>query len=436
MKKLKYIVLAILLNSTLVFAQYPLKPGPQQSQPILLKGGTAHLGNGRVIQNSIIGFDQGKLTVVGDAATTGIDESNYQVIEIKGKHVYPGFILPNTNLGLSEVGALRPTRDYQERGELNPNVRSIISYNTDSELIPTFRFTGIFTAQITPRGGRISGSSSVVQLDAWNWEDAVIKEDDGIHLNWPSRMTGNFNFISSSFERKPNKEYKNQVDELRTFFGETKAYNQQGEKEHNLKMEATTGLFDGSKSLFIHVNRAKEIFESISFAKEFGIAKVVLVGASEIMMVADFVKENNVSVILANIHRTPTHTDEDIDLPFRLPYLLQQKDIKYAIGYSSGSIAYNSRNLPFSAGTAAAYGLTKEQALQAITQNTAVILGIDSTCGTLEKGKDATLFVSIGDALDMRTNQIELAYIQGRQLNLDGMQQALFEKYKTKYGHK
>lgn len=435
MNKAIYTVLSILLSAAGTFAQYPLEPGPEQSQPILLKGGIAHLGNGTVIQNSIIGFEQGKLTVIGDAANTRIDESGYQIIEIIGKHVYPGFILPNTTLGLAEVGALRHTRDFQEKGALNPNVRSLISYNTDSEIIPTFRFTGILTSQITPRGGRISGTSSVVQLDAWNWEDAVIKEDVGIHLNWPSRITSNFNRFTFTLERKPNKEYKNQVDELRTFFGEAKTYDQQVKKELNLKMNAMTGLFEGSKSLFIHVNAAKEIVESISFAKELGIAKVVLVGASEIMLVADFVKENNVPVITPNIHRSSSNADEDIDLPYRLPYLLQQKGIKYAIGYTGRPTSFGSKNLPFSAGTAAAYGLTKEQAVQAITKNPAEILGIDATCGTLEKGKDATLFVSIGDALDMRTNQIEVAYIQGRKLSLDGMQQALFEKYQAKYGH-
>jgi imidazolonepropionase-like amidohydrolase len=417
-------------------AQYPLEPGPEQSQPVLLKGGVAHLGNGQVIQNAIIGFDQGKLTVVRDAATTSIDESAYQVININGKHVYPGFILPNTSLGLAEVDAIRHTRDLQERGGLNPNVKSIISYNTDSEVIPTLRFNGILMAQITPRGGRISGSSSVVQLDAWNWEDAVVKENGGIHLNWPSRTTSKFNFSTFTFEREPNKEYKNQVNELETFLAEAKVYGQQQEKEHNLKMEAMMGLFDGTKSLFIRVNGANEIVESISLAKESGVLKIVLVGATQIMMVADFVKENQVAVITANIHRTPSNTDEDIDLPYRLPYLLQQKGIKYAIGYSGRRPSSSeSRNLPFSAGTAAAYGLTKEQALQAITQNTAEILGIEATCGTLEIKKDATLFVSIGDALDMRTNQIELAYIQGRKLNLHGMQQALYEKYKKKYGH-
>jgi imidazolonepropionase-like amidohydrolase len=437
MNRIKLIILSILLSSTCVVAQYPLEPGPQQSQRILLKGGTAHLGNGNVIQNSIIGFDLGKLTVVGDAATTSINESAYQVIDISGKHVYPGFILPNTTLGLAEVGQLRHTRDLQERGALNPNVRSIISYNTDSEVIPTLRFNGILMAQVTPRGGRISGTSTVVQLDAWNWEDAVIKEDGGIHLNWPSRITSKFNFTTFTLDRQANKEYKKQVNELRTFFAEAKAYSQQGKKEYNLKMSAMAGLFEGTKSLFIHVNAAKEIIESISFAKESGIAKIALVGATQIMMVADFVKENNVAVITANIHRTPSYADEDIDLPYRLPYLLQQKGIKYAIGYSGRRpTSSESRNLPFSAGTAVAYGLTNKQALQAITKNTAEILGIDATCGTLESGKDATLFVSIGDALDMRTNQIELAYIQGRRLNLNGMQQALFEKYKTKYGHK
>ncbi len=435
MKLIRNIFLALLVANS-AWAQYSVIPGEAQSKPILLKGAVAHIGNGQVIQNSIIGFDQGKLTLVGDATTARVDESGYEVIDVSGKHAYPGFILPNTNLGLTEVSAVRHTRDNQERGNLNPNVRSIVAYNTDSELIPTLRFNGVLTAQTTPQSGTISGSSSIVQLDAWNWEDAVLKMDESIHMNWPSKISRRFDFTSFSFQTQNNKNYGTQVDELKQLFSEAKNYSELSGRPTNLKLEALVGLFDGSKILQIHVNQAKEIVESVKMAKEMGVQKIVLEGAREVMLVKDFVKDNNIPVILRNLHTTPSSNDLDIDISYKMPYLLHQAGIKYCIGFSSGGgTSYAARNLPFTAGTAAAYGLTPEQALTAITLSTAQIIGIDDQLGSLEDGKDATLFISEGDALDMRTNKLTHAFIQGRKVKLTGMQQELYEKYKNKYGH-
>jgi imidazolonepropionase-like amidohydrolase len=187
MKKLRFIIytfLALVVASASVFAQAPA-PAKAQAKPIALTGGVTHLGNGEVIQNSIIAFDKGKLTVVADATTSKIDLSAYEVIDINGKHVYPGFILPNSQLGLAEVSSIRAMNDNAETGILNPNVRSVISYNTDSEYIPTFRFNGVLLAETTPQGGLISGQSSVMEMEGWNWEDAAHTVDVGIHMNWP-----------------------------------------------------------------------------------------------------------------------------------------------------------------------------------------------------------------------------------------------------------
>src|SRR5947207_915349 len=180
----RYFVILILSALSLISrAQNPV-PAKPQSEPILIVGARAHIGNGRVIENSAIAFDNGKITAVGDAGS--VDATNYKrVIDAHGKEVYPGFINCNSTTGLTEIDLVRSTADYNEVGDLNPNVRSIIAYNTDSKIPATIRCNGVLLEQIVPVGGTIAGQSSVVELDGWNWEDAAYKTDEGIHLNWP-----------------------------------------------------------------------------------------------------------------------------------------------------------------------------------------------------------------------------------------------------------
>ncbi len=161
-------------------------PANKQTKSILILNGFAHLGNGKVIENSAIGFKDGKIILVRDARTAKISKGEFDTtIDATGKHIYPGFIAPNSTLGLVEVDAIKSSDDEREIGDMNPHIRSIIAFTADSKVIETARPNGILMAQITPRGGTISGTSSIVQLDAWNWKDAVIKENDGIHLNFP-----------------------------------------------------------------------------------------------------------------------------------------------------------------------------------------------------------------------------------------------------------
>ena len=427
MKKLIFILFVAL--STVAYAQPPV-PAKPQSKPIALTGGVAHLGNGQVIQNSIIAFDKGKLTIVADATTARVDLTNHEVINISGKHVYPGLILPNSPIGLQEVSAIRAMNDYNEHGVLNPNVRSVVSYNTDSEYIPTFRFNGVLLAESVPTGGLISGSSSVMEMEGWNWEDAAHTMDMGIHLNWPALTRRQFDFATFTFAESPNRDYEKQVGELELFFGQSVAYGNQATKESNLKLEAMQGLFNGKKTLFIHANTPKEIVESVRFAKLGGVKKITVITGSSALWVSDFLKENKIPVILPATHNLPDRNDDDVDLPFKLPYLLTQAGVT-----NDGSL-HGGRNRAFYAGTAVAYGLSKEDALKPITSNTAIALGIDNRVGTLEVGKDATLFVSKGDALDYRTNVLSHAYISGKLIALPGIQEELYERFSDKYGHK
>lgn len=428
------IVIVSVLNAG--FAQVPA-PGAKQEQSILLVGGIAHLGNGDVIENSVIGFDNGKLNLVADARTIRIDKSAYnKVIEIYGKHVYPGFIAPNSTLGLTEIEAVRATNDFHETGTFNPHIRSLIAYSTDSKVATTVRTNGILLAQITPRGGRVSGTSSIVQLDAWNWEDAAIIEDDGIHLNWP-KMYYSGGWWAQQGSLKKNDKLEEQITETKQFFEAAKAYAEiENHAETNIRFEAMRGLWDGKKTLFVNADYIKDITRAVLFCKELKIKNVVLIGGYDSWMVTDMLKENNVSVMLMRTHSLPVNPDDDVDLPYKLPFLLQQAGVTYCLQNAGDMEAMNTRNLPFLAGTTVAYGLTKEQALASITSNTAKILGIDDKVGTLEINKEATLFISTGDALDMRTNNVEMAFINGRQLSLDNFQKDLYEKYKSKFDNK
>ena len=237
----------ILITFALFFAvsasaQVPSPAGLQQS-PILLKGATIHIGNGTVMENGVVAFSNGALTFVGAANEFKEDGKTYKEFELSGKHIYPGLIMMTSQLGLSEINSIKATIDYREVGEFTPNVRSIVAYNTDSERIPNNRSNGILLAQIVPVGGTVSGSSSVVQLDAWNWEDAAVKTDEGIHFFWPNKYTGPNRFLGET-EPKPNENYTKTIQEIEKNLIDAKAYSEQSNHVPlNLKLEALAGLY-------------------------------------------------------------------------------------------------------------------------------------------------------------------------------------------------
>ncbi len=402
-------------------------PGPKQTKKIMLLNGIAHLGNGEVIKNSAISIIDGKFEIVANAATIKIDFKQFDtVIELRGQHVYPGIIAPNSTLGLTEIGAVRMTSDYAEYGMFNPHVRSIIAYNTESKITTTVRSNGVLLGQITPRGGQIAGTSSVVEFDAWNWEDAVYKENDGVHMGWPKTR--------HQWTGKKNEKFDKEVAQLNDFFANALAYSKVTDNaEKNFRFEAMRGVFNGEQTLFVHANFIKEITEAILLSKKYAVKKLVIVGGYDAWMVADMLKENKVSVMLKRVHSLPERQEDDVYLPYKLPKKLLDAGVFFCLENSGDMEAMGTRNLPFYAGTAAAYGIDKEEALKLITLNTATILGIDKTVGSIESGKDATFFISTGDALDMRTNNVTSAYIQGREMDVDNHQKKLYRKYSGKY---
>ena len=414
-------------------AQVVPAPAEKQSEPIALSGGTIHTATGKIIENGVIAFENGMITFVGEKNDFEGQEG-YKTIDVSGKEIYPGLILADSQIGLVEVNSVDGSVDNEEMETFNPNLRSIVAYNTDSHVIPTLRTNGILVAQITPNGGIFSGTSSIVQLDAWNWEDAALKTDDGIHLQWPEEYNVSGRFAGSTFSK--NKNYTQQLQQIEEFLADAKAWSE--EKTHekiNLKLKSLEGLFDGSKQLFIHVDMNTDIVRSVMMAQKYGVKKIVVVGGNDTYYVKDFLKENNIPVILDATHENSYRTHEDVDLSYKLPAILHDAGVKVGLAYSE-FMAARGRNLPFNAGTAAGYGLTHEEALQLITKNVAEILGIADRLGTLEKGKEAMIVVCEGDILDMRTNKISRAFIQGREINLTDKNRELYERFLKKYDAK
>ena len=430
----KFLILFLVLLNVKLFAQVP-EPVNDQTKPVLIYNAFIHIGDGNTIQNGFVSFDNGKIT---DVSSEDLDlesgtYNNFLKINANGSHLYPGLILPNSKVGLEDISAVRATVDHTEVGELNSNIRSLIAFNTDSEVISTFRYNGILLSQVVPDGSFVTGNSSIMMMEGWNWEDAAYKIDDGMHVKWPrktyppSRWSG-----QTSFRDNPN--YKSSVDMINKFLIDSRSYfnlNGDENKEVNLKLEAMVDVFNGKKKIYLHVGSREQIIESVQMFQKHGINNLVLVGANDALYAIDFILENDLPVLLNNLHRVPSRNHEDVDLPYKLPYLLQKEGV--LVGLTASGSLHSQRNLPFLAGTAAGYGLGKEEALKLITSNNAKILGIDNVTGTITVGKDANIIISKGDILDMKSSVIEYAFITGRKVNLDGKQQILYDRFKRKY---
>lgn len=428
MKKIIYTLLFLFVIGSINAQQ---TPADAQTTAISIEGATAHLGNGKIIENSLIMFNNGKITFVGSAMAKIARQGT--VINAKGKHVYPGFIAVNASLGLAEIDAVKATRDFDEVGPNNPHIRSLIAYNAESKVVESMRPNGVLMAQITPRGGTFSGTSSIVQFDAWNWEDAAIKVDDAIHMNWPNSFTRGRWWLGEDPALKADGRYPERIGKVKTYLLDAKSYLASDKDKKHIPFEATKGLFDGSQKLFIHTNGEREITDAVTITKNLGINNVVIVNGEGADSVADLLVQHNVPVVLNRPHRNPNSEDDAYDYTYTIAKILTDKGVLVGLGMEGQMERMNTRNLPFYAGTFAAHGLEKEEAVKLLTSNAAKILGIDDMVGTLEVGKDATLFISKGDALDMRGNQLSKAYIQGRDVSLETHQTKLWKRYANKY---
>ena len=413
-------LLFVLCLSLGVFAQET--PAPKQTKPVWIQGANVHVGNGEVLKGVWVAFDNGKITYVGDGRTIRINRNEATIIEAQGKNLYPGIIALNTSIGLNEIESVGATQDYVEPGMFQPNIRSIIAYSTDSRVTPTVRSNGILYAQIAPQGAYLSGRSSVVQLDAWNWEDAAVALDNVFHLNWPRNRN----------DEKPSKEEgKSEVDLIEEFFVNSKSYCEQNKpKELNVKYEAMRNLLNKKAKMFIHVSGNSEIISACEFAKKHNLDYAIVCGTNA-FYVLNYLKDNKVKVVLSGIHNLPSSSSEDIQLPYKMPGILAKAGIEFAISADGG---WQQRNLPFEAATATGFGLSEADALKAITLNAAKIAGVDKQIGSIEIGKNASFILTTGNLFEMKDLKIEKAFIDGREISLDNKQKRLYKKYSEKYG--
>jgi len=420
MKKLFYTtLLGIVLNYTLA-----------QSVPTIIEGATIHTATGKVIEDGYLGFAEGKIFLC--AAKMDGMYKNAIIIGAKGKHIYPGIICMGSMLGLNEIEAVRATLDFKETGDINPNVRSLIAYNTDSKILPTALSNGILFTQSVPQGGLVSGTSSLMRTHAWNWEDAAIKTDDGVHVNWPQEYSYKGWWAEPGNSQK--EKIENELNDLKQFLQQSLQYSQQAKPEvFNARLDAMKEVMKGTKNIYIHANDAKTIIAAITYCTQFPLVKIILIDAADAWQVNALLVKHKIPVVFTNVHQLPKHNHSNLHQPYKTVAELVKSGITVAIGHQG---YWETRNLVFNAGTAAAYGLSKEQALQCITANPAKIMGIDNRIGSLEKGKDASFIISTGDILDMRTSIVETIFLDGKGVDMNNHQKQLYQKYLDKYNLK
>jgi imidazolonepropionase-like amidohydrolase len=405
-------------------------PGAPQRRPVLLRGGDLYTVANGVLPATDLLFADGRIVEIGESLQAPADA---EVIEAAGKRVYPGLIAPATTLGLIEIGAVRATNDRSEVGSITPEVAAHVAYNPDSELIPSVRVHGITTAQVVPGGGLLRGRSFLTHLDGWTKEDAAVRLVDGMQLSWPAPVTRTGWWIGRTRAEQVEEREKARR-ELRRAFEQATAYRAARRadpgQEIDLRWEAMLPVLDGEMPLFISADDARQIEEALEFGRELGLS-IVIVGGQEAYRVVDTLAERRVPVILGGATGLPLREDDDYDIAFKQPRLLHEAGVTFALGYVTWG-AWDVRNLPLQAGQAVGYGLPADVALRAMTLTTAEILGIAATEGSLEVGKNATLFISDGDVMDTLGQRISAMYIEGRRVDLGNRHRTLYEKYRRK----
>ena len=412
-------------------------PGEDQKRPIILKGGILHTVSTDIFEGYDILFSKGKIVRIEKNIMASPETDVYDVF---GKHIIPGYIAPITRIGLVEIGLVKQTRDFAERGSFNPNVKANVSYNPDSDLIPITRSNGVLVVNSVPAGGRISGQSSVMMLDGWTWEQATLKHPSGLHINWPS-MRINYGANVKKSEKQQKEEIQKSIRDLDHMVRDVRAYFQRikqrsriaGERQKSdLRLESMIPFVVEKKKIFIHADEARQIKSAVEWAKKNDL-KIIIVGGSDSWRLTDLLVKNNIPVVIDQVEKIPTRRFEPIHLPYKLPFLLKQAGVQFClntiIGYPHDG---NIRNLPNEAMRAAAYGLDKSEALRSITLSTAEILGVDDMIGSLDIGKDATFFISETPPMEMNP-KILMAFIQGKEVDLNNHQKVLYKKYQEKY---
>ena len=409
-------------------------PAPPQDHPIVLSGGTIHTVSGAVIEGGQILFDEGRITAVGMRVEV---PPNAETIDVTGKQIYPAFIAVESALGLVEVLRFQSSVDVEETGAVNPNVRTERAYNPGSEHIPVVRSNGIGLAHVVPEGGLLSGTSAVMMLDGWTWEDALLKDQVGIWLNWPEMEVVD-DHEQGKTRKEQEREIQKQLARLDEVFDDAEAYYRSktggnANLKSDLRWESLEPVITQRIPLFIRAEHVKQIISAVNWAKRRNY-RMVLAGGIDAWLVPDLLKEHGIPVMVGTPNAVPKRRWEAYDTRFALSARLYEAGISFCLTPKGCNSEDHDvlRNLPFEAGAAVAFGLPREEAVKAITLSAARILGIDHRAGSLDPGKDATLLVVEGDPLEI-TSSLEMMFIQGRRVDLSSKHTALYEKYRERY---
>ena len=412
-------------------------PGTDQKRPILLRGGILHTVSGEILEEHDLLFAEGKIVTIDEQIQPSPETD---ILDIYGKHVIPGFIAGYTRIGLTEISAVKQTNDHSEIGEINPNVRANVAYNPDSDLIPVTRSNGVLIVNSAPSSGRIPGQSSVMEMDGWTWEEATLKHPAALNLNWPS-MRFNFRKDAKKKEKAQREEYHNAIREIDQLIRDVRAYHhrknaKERKAEHkqqsDLRLESMIPFVIFKDPIHIKANDARQIEAAVKWSNKHDL-NIVIVGGKDAWMLTEMLVQNNIPVILLGVQVTPRRRFEPIHIPYKIPAILQKAGVHFCISLDPGyPMDGHVRTLPDEAMRAASWGLTKDQALRAITLTAAEILGIDDKVGSLDLGKDATFFIADNEPLTQYNNPTK-AFIKGREIDLSDRQKNLWKKYQEKY---
>ncbi|MBI83033.1 MAG: imidazolonepropionase [Planctomycetaceae bacterium] len=412
-------------------------PGTDPVYPIVLTGGTIHPISGKPVEGGQLLFDQGRIVALGKQIAL---PDNTQILDVTGKHVYPGLFDAHSSLGLVEINMVRATRDVAETGSLNPNVRVEVAVNPDSEMIPVSRSGGVLLTLTVPRGDLVAGRSAVLQLDGWTWEDMTLQSQVGMHVKWPS-ITPLLHWSVNQSAQEQMKQRDERLRQLQHFIDDARNYararavslaaNREHDLAYDARLEAMLPVIERRMPVIVMANELQQIQSAIAFSLRENL-KLVLVGGYDAAGCSELLRQHRIPVIINGTLRLTRRRSDPYDDPFTLPERLRQAGIKFCIANRSRFGASNVRNLPYHAAMATAHGLPLEEALRAITLYPAQILGVADRVGSLEPGKHATLIITDGNPLETTTHVLA-AFIQGRRVDLNDRHKRLWNKYQQKY---
>jgi len=408
--------------------------GPVLGETVALVGGTVHRVDAPVIANGTVILADGRIAVVGAGVTV---PAGARVVDVSGRHVYPSLFAPVTAIGLMEIGAVRESLDVTEFGEINPEARADLAVNFDSELLPVTRSGGVLIAAVTPAGGLVSGSAAVMKLDGWTREDSTVKAPAAIAVNWPDLHIDRSPTTRLSV-RLQEKRRDEAVRKLKEVFADARAYarartteGKAGVPSHDFdpKLEALVPAVEKQIPVVVSAPHIQQIRAALAWAKAEDL-RLVLADADDAWRIADDLVRADVPVIVDAL-TLPARSDEAYDTTFAAAGVLVKAGVRVALkvgGPGPGGASFV-RNLAHQASMAVAFGLPEDKALEAITLEPARIYGVDDRVGSIAPGKNATLIVTDGDVLDLRSSVVA-AFVDGRELDLSDRHKRLYERYR------